>query len=72
MKIRQLEGREQNTGWYPLPGRPAPDTTVTEIVENGIRYQVDFANGQKTGFFLDQKSNRRAASKLALGKRVLY
>ena len=42
-----------------------------EIVENGIRYEVDYVNGQKTGFFLDQKYNRRAAARLAKGKRVL-
>ena len=71
VKIRQLEGLEQNTGWYPLPGRPAPDSTVTEIVENGIRYQVDFANGQKTGFFLDQKYNRAAVARIAPGRKVL-
>lgn len=48
-----------------------PESTRTEIVENGIRYGVDFENGQKTGFFLDQKYNRQAAAKLAPGKRVL-
>ena len=46
------------------------DTTV-EIIENGVHYLVDVANGQKTGFFLDQKFNRRAAAKLAKGRRVL-
>ena len=49
---------EQNKGWYPLEGKPLPESTQTEIVENGIRYLVDFENGQKTGFFLDQKYNR--------------
>ena len=44
---------------------------MTEIVENGIRYQVDFENGQKTGFFLDQKYNRAAAAKIAPGRTVL-
>ena len=33
--------------------------TTTQIMENGVRYEVDFENGQKTGFFLDQKYNRR-------------
>ena len=46
-------------------------STKTEIVENGLRYAVDFENGQKTGFFLDQKYNRRAVAKLARGRRVL-
>ncbi len=44
---------------------------LTEITENGIVYQVDVENGQKTGFFLDQKYNRQAVARLAAGKRVL-
>lgn len=71
VSIRELEGMEQNQGWYPLAGIPCPDSTVTEIEENGIRYLVDFENGQKTGFFLDQKYNRLAVARLAKGKRVL-
>ena len=46
------------------------DTNV-EIVENGVHYMVDVVNGQKTGFFLDQKYNRLAIQKLCKGKRVL-
>lgn len=46
------------------------DTNV-KIVENGVRYMVDVVNGQKTGFFLDQKYNRLAIQKLCKGKRVL-
>lgn len=69
--IRKLEGMEENKGWYNLPGIPVPDSTETEITENGIKYSVDFENGQKTGFFLDQKYNRFAVSKIAKGKRVL-
>ena len=69
--IRELEGLEQNKGWYPLPGEVPPDSTVTEICENGVFYRVDVENGQKTGFFLDQKYNRLAIAKLAKGKRVL-
>ena len=41
------------------------------IVENGLKYDVDFVNGQKTGFFLDQKYNRLAAAKLAEGRTIL-
>ena len=67
--IRALEGLEQNKGWFPL-GEPTPGT-VTEIRENGIIYRVDVENGQKTGFFLDQKYNRLAVAKLARGRRVL-
>lgn len=69
--IRKLEGMEENKGWYPLDGIPVPGYTETEITENGIKYSVDFENGQKTGFFLDQKYNRLAVSKIAKDKRVL-
>jgi len=69
--IRALEGLEQGKGWYPLPGETPPESAVTEICENGISYAVDVENGQKTGFFLDQKYNRRAVMRLAKGRRVL-
>lgn len=69
--IRALEGLEQGKGWYELPGEEHPQSTVTEICENGIYYAVDFENGQKTGFFLDQKYNRFAVARLAKGRRVL-
>lgn len=58
--IRELEGMEQGKGWHPVDGEKAPDFTAVDIEENGIRYTVDFENGQKTGFFLDQKYNRQA------------
>nr|WP_317412827.1 class I SAM-dependent rRNA methyltransferase [uncultured Solibaculum sp.] len=69
--IRVHEGLEQNKGFYPLEGRPIPPSTSTRIVENGIAYEVNFENGQKTGFFLDQKYNRRAVARLARGRKVL-
>ena len=69
--LREKEGMEQGKGWYPLPGEPVPDFHETDITENGIRYTVDFENGQKTGFFLDQKYNRLAVAKLARGRTVL-
>lgn len=69
--IRRLEGLDEYKGWYDPDGEGHPDSTVTEIVENGIRYTVDFENGQKTGFFLDQKYNRREVARIARGKRVL-
>ncbi len=69
--IRALEGLEQNKGFFPLESVPLPQSTKTGITENGIRYTVDFENGQKTGFFLDQKYNRLAVSKLCAGRRVL-
>lgn len=65
-KVRLQEGMERFKGFI---GEPF-DTKV-EIVENGVRYLVDVQDGQKTGFFLDQKYNRRAAAALAPGRRVL-
>ena len=69
--IRELEGMAQDKGWYVLPGETPPESPVTEIRENGVYYAVDVENGQKTGFFLDQKYNRLAVARLAKGKRVL-
>ena len=69
--IRELEGMAQNKGWYVLPGETPPESPVTEICENGVYYAVDVENGQKTGFFLDQKYNRQAVARLAPGKTVL-
>lgn len=69
--IRKLEGMETGCGFFPLPGLPDPESGMTAITENGIRYFVDVVNGQKTGFFLDQKYNRRAIRRIARGKRVL-
>lgn len=70
VKIRELEGMAENKGWF-MPETVEDKTTVTEIVENGIRYSVDVENGQKTGFFLDQKYNRQAVARIAKGKHVL-
>ena len=69
--LRAKEGLEQNKGWFDLPGETHPASTQTEICENGVFYHVDFENGQKTGFFLDQKYNRRAVARLAAGHTVL-
>ena len=69
--LREKEGLPPRKGWYETDFLPAPPSPVTEITENGIRYLVDVENGQKTGFFLDQKYNRAAAAKLAKGRRVL-
>lgn len=69
--IRELEGLRQNKGFYPLEGlRDDLDGHVI-IAENGLRYDVDYIEGQKTGFFLDQKYNRQAAARLARDRRVL-
>lgn len=65
-KVRLQEGMERFKGFI---GEPF-DTKV-EIEENGVKYMVDVQDGQKTGFFLDQKYNRLAIQCLCKGKRVL-
>ena len=65
-KEREKEGMERVKGFI---GDPF-DTNV-EIVENGVRYLVDVKDGQKTGFFLDQKYNRLAVQRLCRDARVL-
>lgn len=68
--IREKEGMKQYKGWFDF-GKDIPNTTSTEIIENNIKYIVDFENGQKTGFFLDQKYNRLAIRKIAKNRTVL-
>ena len=65
-KVREKEGLPRTKGFI-----GAPFDTLVPITENGVRYIVDVENGQKTGFFLDQKENRRAIAKLCPGARVL-
>ena len=67
LALREKEGLELFKGWY--GGKDYP--CITEITENGITYSVDIENGQKTGFFLDQKYNRHAAAKISKDKNVL-
>ena len=69
--LRIREGLQEYKGWYQFDDMPVPESPVTEICENGVRYLVDVENGQKTGFFLDQKYNRAAVARIARGKRVL-
>ncbi len=69
--IRELEGMEQYKGFFEAPGLLSYREPTVIIEENGIKYEVDFVNGQKTGFFLDQKYNRLAIQKIAAGKTVL-
>lgn len=71
VRIRLLEGMEEGKHWFATDLCPEPGAVTTEIVENGIEYTVDVENGQKTGFFLDQKYNRQAIAKIAKGKHVL-
>ena len=65
-KEREKEGLSRVKGFI-----GAEFDTNVEITENGVRYMVDVVNGQKIGFFLDQKYNRLAIQKLCKGKRVL-
>ena len=65
-KVRLKEGMERVTGFL----GDEFDTKVP-IVENGVKYLVDVAEGQKTGFFLDQKYNRLAIQRLCKGAKVL-
>ena len=65
-KVRRQEGMELYKGFI---GEPF-DTNV-EIEENGVRYMVDVKDGQKTGFFLDQKYNRKAIQRLCKNAKVL-
>ena len=71
VKLREKEGMEQGKGFLELPGLKTDLDGHVEIIENGVYYDVDYINGQKTGFFLDQKYNRAAIARLAKGKRVL-
>lgn len=65
-KVREQEGMERYKGFI-----GEPFNTRMEIVENGVKYIVDVEDGQKTGFFLDQKKNRAAMHSVCKGKRVL-
>ncbi len=65
-KVRSLEGMERVKGFLTTPFE-----TKVRIEENGVLYEVDIQDGQKTGFFLDQKYNRLAIQKLSKGMRVL-
>jgi 23S rRNA (cytosine1962-C5)-methyltransferase len=65
--LRSLEGLEPATGW--LLGEANGDVPVIE--ENGVRMEVDIVGGHKTGFYLDQRENRRRVAELAGGRRVL-
>jgi 23S rRNA (cytosine1962-C5)-methyltransferase len=65
--VRKLEGLESVTGW--VHGE-APNTDPV-IDEHGVRMAVNYAGGHKTGFYLDQRDNRRLTRELAAGKRVL-
>ena len=65
-KVREQEGMKREKGFL-----SEPFDTKVQIVENGVKYIVDVEDGQKTGFFLDQKYNRLAIQKLCKDARVL-
>lgn len=66
IKTREIEGLDQTKGFL----TEEFDTNV-QIIENGVKYIVDLENGQKTGFFLDQKENRAAIHRICKDKEVL-
>lgn len=70
VNLREKEGLEEYVGWYRGVPVLSEDTTTT-IYENGLQYIVDFKEGQKTGFFLDQKYNRLLVRNLAKDMNVL-
>jgi 23S rRNA (cytosine1962-C5)-methyltransferase len=67
VEVRNLEGLESVTGW--LLGEAPGDKPVIE--ENGVKMAVDIVAGHKTGFYLDQRDNRRRVAQLARDRRVL-
>lgn len=66
LALRDKEGLQRGKGYYYGSG-----DGVCHITENGIKYRVDYIEGQKTGFFLDQKYNRAAVARIAKDKTVL-
>ena len=64
--VRELEGMQQIKGFL-----TAPFNTQIQIIENGLKFNVDLENGQKTGYFLDQQDNRRAIQHIVKGADVL-
>lgn len=66
LALREKEGLSRGKGYFWGSGNG-----ITYITENGIKYRVDYVDGQKTGFFLDQKYNRAAVGRIAAGKTVL-
>ena len=68
---RALDGLELYKDFYYASESFDKNNNETIIIENGIKYYVDYVNGQKTGYFLDQKFNRELVGKIAKGKKVL-
>ncbi len=70
-ELRKKEGLPLEKGWYALEGLEKDCSPIVQIYENGICYEIDVENGQKTGFFLDQKYNRLAIRNVCKDKEVL-
>ena len=68
---RAKEGLPQYKGWWDGEGAEVPASPRIMVAENGLKFDLDIENSQKTGFFLDQKYNRRAVREIAAGRRVL-
>lgn len=68
---RAKEGLPQYKGWWDGEAAKVPESARIKVVENGLVFDLDIENSQKTGFFLDQKYNRRAVRQIAGGRRVL-
>ena len=68
---RALDGLELYKGYYYADENFNTEQHETIIEENGVKYYVDYVNGQKTGYFLDQRFNRELVGKIAHGKKVL-
>ncbi|MBQ3394315.1 MAG: class I SAM-dependent rRNA methyltransferase [Oscillospiraceae bacterium] len=71
LSVRKLEGLEEQSGYLYCAEGFDESKHETVINENGIQYFVDYVSGQKTGFFLDQKFNRKLVGEIAHGKKVL-
>ena len=71
LAVRSIEGLSQYKGFYEAEGLKKDLSGHVIITENNIKYDVDYINGQKTGFFLDQKYNRLAMQRICKGKKVL-
>lgn len=71
VKSRSLDGLELYKDYYYTSANFDRNNHETIVIENGIKYYVDYVDGQKTGFFLDQKFNRKLVGDIAKGKRVL-
>ncbi len=71
MPVREKEGLQQQSSWIYGKKSDIPENGIIIIEENSIKIEVDITNGQKTGYFLDQKFNRARVAQLASNKRVL-